>query len=114
MQKHNLLNGADDYVQEIAHGYLPRAPFAFEQTLSDSVKLKSLYTDDVDLCFVFEVEGMDVDVYCNYGRATVCGHVYNTGDSATAARVLREHFALVATDLDEDGDCVYYGSAIPA
>ena len=49
MQKHNLLKTADAYVQQIANDYLPRAQFAFEQTLSDSVTLKTIYSDDVDL-----------------------------------------------------------------
>lgn len=107
MQKHNLLKRADAHVQQIANNYLPRAAFAFEQTLSDAVKLKWLYTDDVDVCFVFDVAGVTVDVYCNHGTSNVSGYVY-AEDAAQAASVLREHFALVATDVDASRDSVYY------
>ena len=111
MRKHNLLKTADAYVQQIANDYLPRAQFAFEQTLSDSVKLKTLYTDDVDLCFVFDVDGVTVDVYCNYGSNSVSGYVY-AKEAAIANRVLRDHFALKVTAMEYQGsDSVYYRAA---
>ncbi len=111
MQKHNLLKTADAYVQQIANDYQPRAQFAFEQTLSDSVTLKTIYSDDVDLCFVFNVAGVTVDVYCNYGSKDVSGYVY-AKDAATANRVLRDHFALKATALEYQGKgSVYYRAA---
>ena len=111
MQKHNLLKTADAYVQQIANDYLPRAAFAFEQTLSDSVKLKTIYSDDVDLCFVFNVAGVTVDVYCNYGSNDVSGYVY-ANDAATANRLLRDHFALTVKSLQYEGnDSVYYSAA---
>ncbi len=108
MQKYNLLKRADAYVQQIARQYLPRAAFAFEQTLSDAVKLKHVYSDDVDVCFVFSVEDVTVDVYCNYGSDAVSGYVY-AKEAAIANRVLRDHFALKATTLQYEGsDSVYY------
>lgn len=112
MQKYNLLKRADAYVQQIAQQYMPRAAFAFEQTLSDAVKLKHLYSDDVDVCFVFSVKGVTVDVYCNYNSNNVTGYVY-VQDAVQADAILREHFALAVADSVASADSVYY-SAVAA
>jgi hypothetical protein len=107
MKTYNLLARADKYVQQVAKEYLPRPQFAFEQTLSDSVKLKFVYNDDADICFVFDVEDVTVDVYCNYLSDSVKGYVY-AQDAAKAARVLREHFAVEAKVVNDESNSFYY------
>lgn len=106
--KHNLLATADAYVRQIAHEYQPRAAFAFEQTFDDAkVKLKHLYSDDVDICFVFEVEATTVEIYCNYGRTVATGFVH-CDNELNALRLLEDYFDFVIEDADERGSGVVY------
>ena len=97
MQTLNLLNDkANAYTKQIATQYTPRAPFAYTQQLSDDVVCKTVYTDDVDVCFVFTLHNSDieVDVYCNYNCTYCVGYVYGTESTEVAAQVLAKHFNL--------------------
>lgn len=106
--KHNLLATADAYVRQVAHEYGPRAAFAFEQTFDDAdVKLKHLYNDDVDICFVFEVEGTSVEIYCNHGRKVITGYVH-CDNELNALRLLEDYFDLVIADAEDPRNGVVY------
>ncbi len=107
--KHNLLATADAYVQQIAREYRPRNQFAFEQQLSDAVVVKSIYSDDVDICFSFEVDAKGVDVYCNLNNASATGYVYNSTEG-DAAELLKTHFGLVVDYADGEGGTVYFAA----
>lgn len=97
MQTLNLLNKkANAYTKQIATQYTPRAAFAYTQQLSDDVVCKSVYTDDVDVCFVFALQNSNiaVDVYCNYNCTYCTGFVYGTESTEVATQVLAKHFNL--------------------
>lgn len=106
--KHNLLAKADAYVREIARDYPDRAAFAKAQTFDDAdVKLKHLYNDDVDICFVFEVEKTGVEIYCNWRRKVVTGFVH-CDNELNARRIIEDYFDLVVEDATERGNGVVY------
>lgn len=106
--KHNLLATADAYVREIARDYPDRAAFAKEQTFDAAdVKLNHLYNDDVDICFVFEVEKTAVEIYCNWKRKVVTGFVH-CDNELNARRIIEDYFDLNIHDTDEPSNGVVY------
>ena len=107
LNKHNLLDTVDPYIKQVAHEYGPRNAFAFEQHLSDAVKVVAIYNDDVDICFHFEVEGRYVDIYCNYKNPCVTGNV-QAHTEAEATELLKTHFGLVITEADVEGNGFWY------
>ena len=113
MQTQNLLKKADAYVQQIAQQYKPRAAFAYEQQLSDAVVCKSVYTDDVDVCFVFKLRNSNitVDVYCNYNCTYCTGYVYGTDNVQLATQVLAQHFNLQVNEAQVGEGSVYFATA---
>lgn len=111
LKKHNLLSKADPYVRQVAKEYLPRPKFAFEQHLSDAVALKHLYSDDVDICFVFEVDGTTVEIYSNYGNPVETGFVHGT-DADEAASILEDHFGITVAETLVQSTVTYF-AAVP-
>jgi hypothetical protein len=106
--KHNLLATADAHVQQIAQEYPDRADFAREQTFDDAdVKLMHLYNDDVDICFVFEVEQTTVEIYCNWGRKVATGYVH-CDKELDAQRIMEDYFDFVIEDAEESGKGFVY------
>ena len=73
----NLLQNADTYVQQIARKYGPRSAFTFKQQISKDVVVKSIYNDDVDVCFYFyiPVANSYVQFYCNCYNTVATGTV---------------------------------------
>ena len=106
--KHNLLATADAYVREIVRDYPDRASFAKEQWFDDTnVKLTHLYNDDVDICFVFEVEQTTVEIYCNWRRKVATGFVH-CDNKLNARRIMEDYFDFVIEDAEESGNGVVY------
>lgn len=110
MQTQQLLNTAHAHVQQIAQQYKPRAAFAYKQQLSDAVVCKSVYTDDVDVCFVFTLHNssITVDVYCNYNCTYCTGYVYGTDSTEIATQVLAQHFNLQVREAEAGEGNVYF------
>jgi hypothetical protein len=109
MQTVNLLANADAYVQEIAYNYGPRSAFAFKQTISEDVVLKSIYNDDADICFYFYIKSIDVyvQVYANNYNNSATGEVY-VKNNQVAEQILKQHFNIDTQKTENCGDYVYF------
>jgi hypothetical protein len=102
MQTHNLVATNKSFsavhTQDTLKQFNTRHKFAKQQKLSEHVTCTSIYTDDADICFMFNVvhknKTYTVDIYANYKNDYVSGNVYNCKYYATAIKILQQHFNL--------------------
>ena len=84
--------------QDVLKRFKKRHKFAKQQQLSNNVTCTSIYTDDVDICFMFNVVHNNttyvVDIYANYNNSYVNGNVYDSNCVQTATQILKQHFNL--------------------
>lgn len=105
MQTHNLVATNNSFssvhTQSVLNKYKKRNKFAKQQTLSKHVTCTSIYTDDADICFMFNVVHNNttyvVDCYANYNTNFISGNVYNCNCVQTATQILKQHFNLTVT-----------------
>ena len=104
MQTHNLVATNNSFsslhTQSVLKQFKKRNKFAKQQTLSKHVNCTSIYTDDADICFMFNVVHNNttyvVDCYANYNNNFVSGNVYNCTCNKLATQILQQHFNLKA------------------
>jgi len=102
MQTHNLVATNKSFsavhTQNTLQQFKKRHKFAKQQQLSEHVTCTSIYTDDADICFVFNVvhnnKTYTVDIYANYNNNYVSGNVYNCSFTKLATQILQQHFNL--------------------
>ena len=117
MQTHNLVATNKSFsavhTQNTLKQFKKRHKFAKQQTLSKHVTCTSIYTDDADICFMFNVVHNNttyvVDVYANYNSKHVSGNVYNCKYN-TAIKILQQHFNLRVCYLQKYSDDIYYNA----
>mgnify|MGYP001158133317 FL=1 len=102
------------HTQSVLKQFKRRHKFAKLQQLSKHVTCTSIYTDDVDICFVFNVVHNNttytVDVYANYNKNYVSGNVYNCNLISNAIDILKQHFNLNVTVADNYTDEIYFNA----
>ena len=102
MQTHNLVatnkSFSSVHTQNTLQQFKKRHKFAKQQKLSEHVTCTSIYTDDADICFMFNVvhnnKTYTVDIYANYNNNYVSGNVYNCSFIKLATEILQQHFNL--------------------
>jgi hypothetical protein len=105
----NLLQNADVYVRNIAHKYGPRSAFTFKQQISNNVVVKSIYNDDVDVCFYFyiPVANSYVQFYCNCYNTVATGTV-EANTAKAAKEILKQHFNVDVQSVKKENSTDYY------
>tara|TARA_B110000238_G_scaffold118593_1_gene128623 strand:- start:344 stop:709 length:366 start_codon:yes stop_codon:yes gene_type:complete len=106
MQTQNLVAENNSFssvhTQDILKQFIKRHKFAKQQQLSKHVTCTSIYTDDVDICFMFSVVHNNttytVDIYANYNNNYVSGNIYDCNCVQTATQILKQHFNLNAVE----------------
>ena len=118
MQTHNLVATNKSFsavhTQNILKQFNTRHKFATQQKLSEHVTCTSIYTDDTDICFMFNVvhknKTYTVDIYANYKNDYVSGNVYNCKYYATTIKILKQHFNLRVCYLQKYSDDMYFNA----
>ena len=118
MQTQNLVATNNSFscvnTQDVLKRFKKRHNFAKQQKLSKYVTCTSIYTDDVDICFMFNVVHNNityvVDVYANYNNNYVNGNVYDCNCTTLATQILKQHFNLQVTFKDVYDKDIYYNA----
>ena len=119
LQTQNLIAENNSFscanIQDVLKRFKKRHKFAKQQQLSNNVTCTSIYTDDVDICFMFNVVHNNttyvVDVYANYNNSYVSGNVYDCSCVQTATQILKQHFNLNVTFTADYADAEIYYNA---
>ena len=118
MQTQNLVATNNSFssvhTQSVLKQFKRRHNFAKQQTLSKHVTCTSIYTDDADICFTFNVVHNNttyvVDVYANYNNNFVSGNLYNCTCNTLATQILQQHFNLKANYTQLYDNDMYYNA----
>ena len=118
MQTQNLVATNNSFscvnTQDVLKRFKKRHKFAKQQQLSKHVTCTSIYTDDVDICFMFNVVHNNttyvVDVYANYNNNYVNGNVYDCNCTTLATQILKQHFNLKVTFKDVYDKDIYFNA----
>ena len=118
MQTQNLVATNNSFssvhTQSVLKQFKRRHKFAKQQQLSNNVTCTSIYTDDVDVCFMFNVVHNNttyvVDVYANYNNNFVSGNLYNCTCNTLATQILQQHFNLKANYTQLYDNDMYYNA----
>ena len=118
MQTQNLVATNNSFscvhTQDVLKQFKKRHKFAKQQTLSKHVTCTSIYTDDADVCFMFNVVHNNttyvVDVYANYNNNFVSGNFYNCTCNTLATQILQQHFNLKANYTQLYDNDMYYNA----
>ena len=95
LNKFNALATANKYTQDVAAQF-PRNAYAFAQSVSGSVKFKTCYNDDADICMHFTVGAAEIGIYCNAYSKTISGDVEGVPQQ-NVANFMLVHFGLDIT-----------------
>jgi hypothetical protein len=107
LNKFNALATANKYTQDVASCF-PRNNYAFAQSVSGSVKFKTCYNDDADICMHFTVGAAEIGIYCNAYSKTISGDVSGVPQQ-NVANFMLVHFGL---DITADADADMQSSAL--
>jgi hypothetical protein len=108
----------DPYLHTLLAEFKARHKFAkkyvYNSTDYAQLQLETVYNDDVDLCFVFDVVNNNViqqfDVYANYNSKVLCGNIYKrtTDNKQQLQDELCALLKVKQVDIVDDSTNTYY------